>query len=139
MYGEFIFKDKRAAQVLEYFDIWDAQEHILLDNRNAGKGRQDSQVLFACSDVVFDGYNGTEFTDYENIAKCLKTKFFFARPYSSWEKRLVENTNKLIRQYIPKKTKSNTLNNQQIKQIQYKINNRARKIQIFIHQKKFVS
>jgi IS30 family transposase len=49
------------------------------------------------------GDNGTEFADHQNIAKLLNTKFFFTHPYASWEKGLVENTNKLIRQYIPKK------------------------------------
>jgi IS30 family transposase len=38
-----------------------------------------------------------------------------------------KSTNKLIRQYIPKKTNFDTLNNQQIKEIQYKINNIPRK------------
>ena len=72
------------------------------------------------------GDNGTEFADHENIAKLLKTKFFFTHPYSSWEKGNIENENKLVRQYIPKKTNFDTLNNLQIKQIQYKINNRPR-------------
>ena len=72
------------------------------------------------------GDNGTEFADHENIAKLLKTKFFFTHTYSSWEKGNIENENKLVRQYIPKKTNFNNFNNQEIKQIQYKINNRPR-------------
>ena len=72
------------------------------------------------------GDNGTEFAEHQRIAKLLKTEFFFTHPYSSWEKGLIENTNKLIRQYIPKHTSFNHINNQQIKQIQYKINNRPR-------------
>jgi len=71
--------------------------------------------------------NGTEFADHENIAKLLKTSFFFTHPYSSWEKGSVENSNKLVRQYIPKKTNFDTINDIEIKQIQYKINNRPRK------------
>jgi len=78
--------------------------------------------------------NGTEFADHENISKQLKTSFFFANPYSSWEKGLVENTNKLVRwllsvvevQYIPKSTNFDNINCQKIKEIQYKINNRPR-------------
>jgi IS30 family transposase len=73
------------------------------------------------------GDNGTEFADHQTIAKMLKTKFFFTHPYSAWEKGLIENTNKLVRQYIPKKTNFSKLNEQQIKEIQYKINNRPRK------------
>ena len=71
--------------------------------------------------------DGTEFADHQNIAKLLNTKFFFTHPYASWEKGLIENTNKLIRQYIPKKTNFNSINNLYIKQIQNKLNNRPRK------------
>ena len=86
------------------------------------------RLLIAYINVhTITGDNGTEFADHQTIAKLLKTKFFFTHPYSSWEKGLVENTNKLIRQYIPKKTNFNKFNNQQIKEIQYKINNRPRK------------
>jgi len=70
--------------------------------------------------------NGTEFADHEKISKLLKTSFFFTNPYSSWEKGLVENTNKLVRQYIPKSTNFDNINSQKIKEIQYKINNRPR-------------
>ncbi|MDR1348745.1 MAG: IS30 family transposase [Prevotellaceae bacterium] len=84
------------------------------------------RLLFAYIKHVHSitGDNGTEFADHENIAKLLKTRFFFTHPYSSWEKGLIENTNKSVRQYIPKKTNFNTLNNQQIRQIQHKINNK---------------
>jgi IS30 family transposase len=70
--------------------------------------------------------NGTEFADHENIAKRLKAKFFFTNPYASWEKGLIENTNKLVRQYIPKATNINDISNHEIKQIQHKLNNRPR-------------
>jgi IS30 family transposase len=72
------------------------------------------------------GDNGTEFADHQTIAKMLKTKFFFTHPYASWEKGLIENTNKLVRQYISKKTNLCDINEQLIKEIQYKINNRPR-------------
>jgi IS30 family transposase len=71
--------------------------------------------------------NGTEFADHQNIAKLFNTKFFFTHPYASWEKGLIENTNKLIRQYIPKKSNFNNISNLYIKQIQNKLNNRPRK------------
>ena len=82
------------------------------------------------------GDNGTEFAEHQTIAKKLKTNFFFTHPYSSWEKGLIENTNKLIRQYIPKKSNFDSINQQNIKKIQYKINSRPRKN---LHQKKSFS
>lgn len=71
--------------------------------------------------------NGTEFAEHQRIAEKLQTDFFFADPYSSWQRGLNEYTNKLIRQYIPKKQSFDNYNNQQIKQIQYKLNKRPRK------------
>ena len=91
--------------------------------------KQVTGMLMAYSNHVhtITGDNGTEFADHQKIAKMLKTKFFFTHPYASWEKGLIENTNKLIRQYIPKKTNFDDVNQQQIKEIQYKINKRPRK------------
>jgi IS30 family transposase len=50
--------------------------------------------------ITFD--NGTEFAYHQLIAEDLDTQVFFANPYHSWERGLNENTNGLIRQFIPK-------------------------------------
>ena len=71
--------------------------------------------------------NGTEFAEHEYIAEKLNAKIYFAHPYSSWEKGLIEYTNKLIRQYIKKKTDLNNYDKQEIMEIQRKINRRPRK------------
>ncbi len=71
--------------------------------------------------------NGKEFAVHQKISEKLLTQFFFAHPYSSWERGLSEYTNKLVRQYIPKKSIFNNYNEQYIKDIQHKINRRPRK------------
>ena len=71
--------------------------------------------------------NGTEFAEHKLIAKKLNASFFFAHPYSSWERGLNEYTNKLIRQYIPKKQTFDNYNEMNIRDIQHKINQRPRK------------
>ena len=50
-----------------------------------------------------------------------------ADPYASWQKGAVENTNKLIRQYIPKHTNFDEVTDKKIASIQKKINSRPRK------------
>ena len=70
--------------------------------------------------------NGSEFCDHRKISQALGATVYFANPYSSWQKGCIENTNKLIRQYIPKGTDFDTLTDEQILQIQYKINRRPR-------------
>ena len=71
--------------------------------------------------------NGKEFAEHKAIASDLEIDFYFANPYSSWERGLNEYTNKLIRQYIPKGTDFNNVSNDKVKEIQYKLNRRPRK------------
>jgi IS30 family transposase len=47
--------------------------------------------------------NGLEFAEHQLIAKNLHADVYFAYPFASWERAINEYTNKLIRQYIPKK------------------------------------
>ena len=72
--------------------------------------------------------NGTEFYEHKWIAKKLDTKYYFAHPYASWERGLNEYTNKLIRQYLPKKESFTKYSNINIETFQYKINRRPRKL-----------
>lgn len=72
--------------------------------------------------------NGKEFAKHQEIAKKLETDFYFADPYSPWQRGLNEYNNKLIRQYLPKKTDFNLINNKTINMIISKLNNRPRKL-----------
>ena len=47
--------------------------------------------------------NGKEFAAHQKVAKQLNIDYFFAKPYSSWQRGSNENFNRLVRQYIPKK------------------------------------
>jgi len=71
--------------------------------------------------------NGTEFSDHKTITKKLEATVYFAHPYSSWEKGQIEYSNKLLRQYIPKKSIINQDTTLNLKSIQMKINRRPRK------------
>jgi hypothetical protein len=46
--------------------------------------------------------NGREFSGHEKIARLLSLSVYFADPYSSWQRGTNENTNGLLRQYLPK-------------------------------------
>lgn len=71
--------------------------------------------------------NGKEFSQHEWIAAVLGIKIYFAHPYHSWERGLNENTNGLIRQYIPKGKDFAEITDADIMSIQEKLNNRPRK------------
>jgi len=71
--------------------------------------------------------NGKEFARHDIIAKELKSAFYFAHPYHSWERGLNENTNGLIRQYFPKSTSFEMVTDQQVQKVMDRLNNRPRK------------
>jgi transposase, IS30 family len=71
--------------------------------------------------------NGKEFAGHEEIANKLKADFYFAHPYSSWERGTNENTNGLIRQYFPKNRDFTTITQQEIDTAMDRLNNRPRK------------
>lgn len=72
--------------------------------------------------------NGIEMARHEKITKNTGMKIYFAHPYSSWERGTNENTNGLIRRYLPKGTNFNEIDLKQLQIIQEKLNNRPRKI-----------
>ena len=74
--------------------------------------------------------NGKEFAGHQYITDeyC---DFFFANPYSPWERGSNENLNGLVRQYIPKSSDFTKYSDQQIKEIEIKLNNRPRKRYMF--------
>ena len=72
--------------------------------------------------------NGTEMARHKEITNKTGMKIYFAHPYSSWERGTNENTNGLIRRYLPKVTDFNLIDKKQLMIIQEKLNNRPRKI-----------
>ena len=71
--------------------------------------------------------HGTEFHGYEQIEAESGVKFYFATPYHSWERGTSENTNGLIRQYLPKGKSLAKLTQKECDAIAEKLNNRPRK------------
>ena len=76
--------------------------------------------------------NGKEFANHMEISKKLKADFYFAHPYSSWERGLNEHTNGLVRQYIPKSTCFEEMSIEDIQKVEDLLNNRPRKILQFL-------
>ena len=70
---------------------------------------------------------GSEFADHLTITKKLGVTVYFADSYRSWQKGAVEHENKLIRQYIPKKSNFNDFSDNFIINVGRKLNLRPRK------------
>ncbi|MBT5635526.1 MAG: IS30 family transposase [Gammaproteobacteria bacterium] len=71
--------------------------------------------------------NGKEFAHHEKVAKALECDYYFAHPYSSWERGLNENTNGLIRQYFPKGSRFEEVTERMVKRAKGQLNRRPRK------------
>lgn len=71
--------------------------------------------------------NGTEFHSYPQIEARTGVKFYFATPHHSWERGTNENTNGLIRQYLPKGQSMKKITTQDCEQIAAQLNHRPRK------------
>lgn len=80
--------------------------------------------------ITFD--NGKEFAEHELIAQSLECTTYFAKPYCSWQRGSNENTNGLIRQYLPKKSSLADITDQFLDTIMLRLNNRPRKRHGFI-------
>lgn len=72
--------------------------------------------------ITFD--NGIENREHH----LLGVSTYFCDPYSSWQKGSIENANKLVRRFLPKKTDLSLVSTEQMKYIERIINNKPRKI-----------
>lgn len=78
--------------------------------------------------------NGSEFLNFKGMEQSIKkveeqrVKVYYAHPYSSWERGTNENSNRLIRRFIPKGADISKISIRRIKYIESWINNYPRKI-----------
>ena len=92
------------------------------ENKTAELVRPDKdRVLTLTAD------RGKEFACQEKVAKALECDYYFAPPYSCWQPGLNENTNGLIRQFLPKKSRFEEVTERSVKRVKGLLNRRPRK------------
>lgn len=82
---------------------------------------------YAASVQTITADNGSEFVEHKAIAEALNIDFYFAHPYSSWERGLNENFNGLLRQYIPKGMDLRLVTDEDVRRAERQLNLRPRK------------
>lgn len=101
----------------------------LLDNR---KNDYVNEAIFSLlkNEVVrsITTDNDIAFQHWKDIEKQLNTNIFFTDPYASWQKGLVENINRWIREFVPKRTDLKLLGDMKLKSIENYLNNKARMV-----------
>jgi IS30 family transposase len=71
--------------------------------------------------------NGFENYGHRTVSDALSVAFYFAHPYSSWEKGTVENTNNRLRRYLPRGTMLTYISEAAIGKIEKRLNTTPRK------------
>ena len=82
----------------------------------------DNEILLS---ITYD--NGSEATEYRNIEDILNCDLYFAHPGCPWQRGTNENTNGLLRRYLPKGTDFRTLTQIQLDILVQMLNSRPRK------------
>src|SRR3989344_3933699 len=70
--------------------------------------------------------NDIAFTCWRELETLLNTRIYFTHPYHSWEKGLVENTNRWIRCFVPKRRDISSVTEEEIREILSFLNDRPR-------------
>lgn len=92
--------------------------------------RKTHQAVLSALRVVQRNYgmktvttdNDIVFRNWQEMESVLSTPFYFCAPYHSWEKGLVENTNRWIRCFVPKKTDLATVSDDDLRSIESYLN-----------------
>jgi IS30 family transposase len=71
--------------------------------------------------------NGSENSAWQSLEKRTGLTTYFAHPYSSHERGANENANGLLREYFPKKTDFDTISDEELAEVEYRLNTRPRK------------
>jgi IS30 family transposase len=70
--------------------------------------------------------NDIAFGHWKELETLLNTQIYFTHPYHSWEKGLVENTNRWIRCFVPKRRDIGTVSEEEMQEILSFLNDRPR-------------
>jgi len=92
-------------------------------------GKEAFKVMF----VSITADNGSEFLDYlaleqSVLSRSSRTHIYYAHPYSSWERGTNENTNRIIRRFVPKGCDIGKYTRKELRKIETWINGYPRKI-----------
>ena len=129
--GDTIFGLKTTDRILTHVDRKSGLlSASLIHNYNAHKVTKQTKlditsVFGKIKSITYD--NGIEFSLWKSTEKELNANIYFANPYHSWGRGRNENTNGLIRDFLPKGTDFKKLTKRDIVEITNLINNRPRK------------
>lgn len=121
---------KRREQII--CKIRDMTQESVIGALDALERRHGSNFKEKFKTITVD--NGSEFLNFKSMERSIqkpgeqRTKIYYAHPYSSWERGTNENSNKLIRRFIPKGTDISKVSKVRVKYVEDWMNNYPRRI-----------
>lgn len=108
--------------------------YAILQKLNSRKADEANSALVETIETFPPGFvksftydNGSENFKHYELKRDYQLETFFCDTYAAWQKGGVENLNGLIRQYLPKKIDLQNIDQEQLKFIEQRLNNRPRK------------
>ncbi len=125
---DFIVAKESAWVLLVAVDTQTRQTFMRkLPNRKRSTVRAALSALFrgvTVRSITTD--NDIAFTCWRELETLLNTRIYFTHPYHSWEKGLVENTNRWIRCFVPKRRDIASVSEEEMREILSFLNDRPR-------------
>lgn len=126
-----VFSQQRPAVSVQYerksqlVRINIVSDHSATENKEVLMKTIESLPNNLVKTITFD--NGGENVKHTEIRDDFNVETYFCDTYASWQKGGVENINGLLRQYLPRKTNLANVTNEDIAEIEQKLNDRPRK------------
>lgn len=126
--ADFIVSKHNSSALLVLVEKWSKTVIMeVLSNRTTAVIHEALERLlfgFIVSSLTID--NDVGFVKWKELETILKTPIYFCHPFHSWEKGLVENTNRWIRPFIPKKSDLALYTKEYIREIELWFNHTPR-------------
>ncbi len=127
---DFIVSKHSAWVLLVIVDIYTKYTRVrLLSNRKRLTINQAFSDIFSgltIKSITTD--NDIAFHHWAELEDMIQAPIYFCHPYHSWEKGLVENTNRWIRCFIPKRRDLSTVTQEELDDIHSFLNDRPREV-----------
>lgn len=122
--GDFIVSSHNSAALLVVVDRYTRMTRVrkLPNRKHATVSRAFDGMLRGQKVKTLTLDNDISFSHWKPLQKLLHTKVYFCHPYHSWEKGLVENTNRWIRTVVHKRRDITTVTNGELRSVERMLN-----------------
>ncbi|HXK31342.1 MAG TPA: IS30 family transposase [Candidatus Paceibacterota bacterium] len=122
--GDFIVSSHNTVSLLVVVDRYSRKTLIrrLPNRKHATVSHAFVDMLREVKVKTLTLDNDVSFNHWRTLQKLLHTKIYFCHPYHSWEKGLVENTNRWIRTVVEKRRDIATVTHGELRSVEHMLN-----------------